>query len=329
MEEKKMAEVRYWKAINSALEEEMERDDRVFLMGEDIGVWGGSFGVTRGLVEKFGEKRVKDTPISETAITGGGIGAAIAGLRPVIEIMFSDFLFVTMDEIVSIAAKWRYVHGSQFPCPLVIRTAMGGYLSAGILHSQCPTVHFFHTPGIKIAVPSTAADAKGLLKTAIRDDNPVLYFEHKGLYGTKGEVPDGDFTIPFGVADVKKDGKDVTIVAISLMVQFSLKVAQELEKEGINAEVIDPRTLEPLDIETILKSVKKTGRAVLVDEANIRGSVTAEIGMQIMENALSALKAPIKRVGAANVPIPCAPVLEKAVLPSVESIKKAVKEVIG
>ncbi len=323
-----MAEIRYWKAINSALEEEMARDERVFLIGEDIGVLGGSFAITKDLLSKFGEKRVRDTPISETAIMGCGVGAAVKGLRPVVEIMFADFLKICMDEISSMAASWRYLNGCQFSVPLTIRAPMGGYLSTGSTHSQCPAAHFLHTPGIKIVVPSTPVDAKGLLKTAIRDDNPVLYLEHKGMYGYRGEVPDGGFTIPFGVADVKRQGKDVTIVAISLMVQYSLRVAAELEKEGVSVEVIDPRTLEPLDIDTIEKSVRKTGRVVLVDEANMRGSVTAEIGMQIMERAWDALKTPIKRVGAASVPIPYAPVLERAVLPSVEGITKAVREVM-
>jgi len=323
-----MGEMLYSEAINSALREEMERDERVFLMGQDIGVYGGVRGITMGLFDKFGPERVRDTPISETAIMGAGAGAALRGMRPVIEIMYADFLYICFDELASIAAKWRYVNGPQFSVPLTIRAPMGGYSAGGPLHSQCPLAPVLHVPGIKIAVPSTPADAKGLLKTAIRDNNPVVYFEHRGLYGTKGEVPDGDFTIPFGTADVKKQGKDVTIVAISLMVQFSLKVAAELEKEGISVEVIDPRTLEPLDIDSIIDSVKKTGRVVLVDEDTLRAGSTAEIGMQIIEKAFSWLKAPIQRVGAANVPIPFAPSLVNAVLPSLESIKKAVKKVL-
>lgn len=323
-----MATLLYSEAINSALSEEMERDERVFLMGEDVGFYGGARGITRGLFDKFGGKRVRDTPLSETAIMGAGAGAALRGMRPVIEIMYSDFLHICFDEL-SYAAKWRYVNGPQFSVPLTIRAPMGGYPGGGgALHSQCPIAPVFHTSGIKIALPSTPADAKGLLKTAIREDNPVVYFEHRYLYGTRGEVPEGDYTIPFGVADVKREGKDVTIVAISLMVQFSLKVADELEKEGISVEVIDPRTIEPLDIDTIIKSVKKTGRVVLVDEDNLRASATAEIGMQIMENAFGSLKAPIQRVGAANVPIPTSPRMVTAVLPSVESIKKAVQQVL-
>jgi pyruvate/2-oxoglutarate/acetoin dehydrogenase E1 component len=323
-----MAQMSYSEAINTALREEMERDERVFLMGEDIGIYGGSRGITMGLYDKFGAERVRDTPISETAIMGAGAGAALRGMRPVIEIMYADFLYICFDELASTAAKWRYVNGPQFSVPLTVRAPMGGYGAGGSLHSQCPLAPVLHVPGLKIAVPYTPADAKGLLKTAIRDNNPVVYFEHRGLYGTRGDVPEGDFTIPFGVADVKRSGKDVTIVAISLMVQFALKVAADLEKEGISIEVIDPRTLEPLDIDTIIKSVKKTGRVVLVDEDTLRAGSTAEIAMQVMENAYSSLKAPIQRVGAANVPIPVAATLVNAVFPSLESIKKAVRDAL-
>jgi len=323
-----MAQMLYTEAINSALREEMERDKRVFLMGEDIGIYGGSRGVTMGLFDKFGPERVRDTPISETAIMGAGAGAALRGMRPVIEIMYADFLYICFDELSSTAAKWRYVNGPQFSVPLTIRAPMGGYGAGGSIHSQCPIAPVLHVPGIKIAVPYTPSDAKGLLKTAIRDNNPVVFFEHRSLYGTRGEVPDGDFTIPFGVADVKREGKDVTIVAISYMVQLSLKAAADLEKEGISVEVIDPRTLEPLDMDTIIKSVKKTGRVVLVDEDTLRAGSTAEIGMQIMENAYRSLKAPIQRVGAANVPIPVAAPLVNVVFPSVDSIKQAVRKAL-
>lgn len=323
-----MAELRMWKAINSAIDEEMKRDERVFTFGEDVARMGGTFGITKGLLDKYGEKRVFDFPISETALVGCAAGAAIAGYRPILEIMFADFLFICMDEISSIAAPWRYIHGPEFSVPLVIRAPMGGGFSAGYVHSQCPVSHFLHVPGVKIVVPSSPADAKGLLKTAVRDDNLVIFFEHKGMYALKGEVPEGDFTIPFGVAEVKREGKNVTVVAISSMVPQALKVADEMEKEGISIEVVDPRTLEPLDIDTIIKSVKKTGRVVLAEEAYMKGGVMAELGMRIVECAHTDLKAPIRRVGAPLVPIPYHPKIEKAVLPSAEHIYKAVMEVI-
>ena len=318
-----MKKIRYYQAMNEALSEEMELDEKVFIIGEDV--QGGVFGVTGQLVDKFGSDRVMDTPISETAIAGATVGSAMAGYRPVADMYYADFMFVAADEILVKAAKWRFAHGGTQQLPLVFMAAMGGYMKAGPEHSQSPEAYYMHTPGLKLIVPSTPYDAKGLLKTAIRDNNPVIYFYHKGLLGMEGEIPEEEYTIPLGQADIKREGTDVTVVAISMMVHMALGVAQELEGK-VSVEVIDPRSLEPLDIDTIVESVKKTGRAIVVDEDISRCGVAAEIGMQIMEKAFDYLDAPIRRVAAANYPIPGG-FLEDAVLPQTKDIKAAIEAV--
>ncbi len=323
-----MREITYAEAIREALREEMKRDERVYIIGEDVGRFGGCFGVTKGLWEEFGDERVKDTPISETAIIGSSVGAAATGMRPVPEIMFCDFMGVAMDEITNQAAKMRYMFGGKVKLPMVVRTPVGGGLSAAAQHSQSLEAWFTHLPGLKVVMPSTPYDAKGLLKAAIRDDNPVIFLEHKMLYGVKGEVPEEEYIVPLGVADVKREGKDITIIATSMMVYKSLEAAKELEKEGISVEVVDPRTLYPLDEERILESVKKTHRAIVVHEAVERSGFGGEIVALIMEKAFEYLDAPVKRVCAKNTPIPFSPPLEKFVIPQVEDIIKAVKEMI-
>ncbi len=320
-----MRELPYVQAINEAIAEEMARDESVFIIGEDV--QASTFFVTRGLVQRFGVDRVMDTPLSETAVAGACVGAAMAGYRPIADLMFADFVFVAGNEILVNAAKWRFMHGGNVSLPLVFLAAMGGGARLGPEHSQSPEAVVMHTPGLKLVVPSTPYDAKGLLKTAVRDNNPVVFFFHKRLLGVRGEVPEEEYTIPFGVADVKREGTDVTVVATAAMVQLTLRVAGELENK-VSVEVIDPRTLEPLDIDTIVSSVKKTGRAVIVDEDTIRCSVGAEIGMQIMEKAFDSLDAPIQRVGAANVPI-ASGYLEQYVLPQAKDILAAIEAVTG
>lgn len=316
-------------ALREALREEMQRDKTVFLLGEDIGrYWGGAFGVTKGLAEEFGDERVRDTPISESAIIGVGVGAAITGMRPVAEIMFGDLSALAMDQICNQAAKIRYMFGGQVTAPLVIRTPFGAGVNIASHHSQSLEAWFMHTPGLYVAVPSTPYDAKGLLKTAIRGTNPVFFVEHKLLYPVKGMVPEEDYTVPFGVADVKREGADVTIFATLYMVHKALAAAEKLSKEGISAEVVDPRTLSPLDKSTILKSVKKTGRIVIVTEDCKTAGVSAEIVAIIAEEALDYLDAPIKRVAEPDTPIPFSPPLEQFVIPDEKSIIKAVKETI-
>ncbi|MEE9556142.1 MAG: alpha-ketoacid dehydrogenase subunit beta [Candidatus Adiutricales bacterium] len=319
-----MREIRYMQALNEALADEMSRDEKVFIIGEDV--TQGSFGVTSGLIDRFGKDRVMDTPLAETAIAGAAVGSSMAGYRPVAEIMFGDFMFVAADEIFLKAAKWRFLHGGLVNLPLVFLMAIGGYIKLGAEHSQCPETHIMHTPGLKLVIPSTPYDAKGLMKTAIRDNNPVIFFYHKLLLGSKGQVPEEDYAIPFGQADIKREGTDVTIVATGLMVSFSLGIAEAMA-EKVSIEVIDPRTLEPLDIDTIVESVKKTGRLVIVDEDTKRCGPGAEIGMQVMENAFDYLDAPIQRVAAANMPIPGG-VMEKYVLPQTDDIVAAVKAVM-
>jgi len=310
-------------ALNEALEEEMRRDDKVFIIGEDV--QGGAFMVTGGLVQKFGPERVMDTPLSETAIAGAAIGAAMAGYRPVCDLMFADFLFACADEVLLKAAKWRFIHGAQMKLPVVFFASIGGYTRSGCEHSQSPEAIVMHTPGLKLVLPSTPYDAKGLLKTAIRDDNPVVFYYHKMHLGIMGEIPEEEYIIPFGVADIKREGKDVTVVATSYMVNLTLDVADNL-KGKVSVEVVDPRTLEPLDIDTIVKSVKKTGRVVIVDEDTRRCSVSSEIGMQIMERAFDALDAPIERVGAKDFPI-AGGEMESCVLPSHQDIADAIERV--
>jgi len=324
-----MREITYRQALNEALAEEMERDPTVFIMGEDVAIYGGAYGVTRGLYERFGEERVRDTAISEAAIVGAGLGAAITGMRPVTEIMYVDFMGLCMDQLNNQVAKIRYMFGGKTKVPLVIRTQGGAGRTLGAHHSQSLESWFIHIPGIKVVMPSVPYDAKGLLKSSIREDNPVLFIEHKMLYNTKGEVPEGEYTLPIGVADVKREGEDVTVVAYSRMMLFALEAAEELEQEGISIEVIDPRTLLPLDIDTIVNSVKKTNRAIIVEEDCRTGGTGAEIGMQIVENAFDYLDAPVVRVAGADVPMPKSPVLEELAIPSKERIIEAVKELVG
>jgi pyruvate/2-oxoglutarate/acetoin dehydrogenase E1 component len=320
-----MREITYQKAINEALHEEMARDDTVFIMGESIcqDLWG----TYEGLVARFGKERIRDTAISEAAIVGAAVGAALAGYRPIADIMFADFLFCAADETINQAATHRFANGGNAMVPMVIKTAIGGYTGGGPMHSQSPEGLVWHRPGLKIAMPSTPYDAKGLLKTAIRDNNPVVYFLHKNLLQTKGEVPEKEYTIPFGVADIKRVGDDVTVVATGYMVKMALDVASELQEKGISVEVVDPRTLEPFDIDTVVASVKKTRRAVIVDEDVSRCGVTSEIGMQLMEKAFGYLDEPVQRVAAANFPIP-AGVLEKYVLPQPEGIVQAITRIM-
>jgi len=320
-----MREIGYIQAMNEALAEEMERDETVFVIGEDV--QAGVFGPTRGLVQKFGPERIMDTPLSETAVAGACVGAAMAGYRPIADFMFADFMFIAANEIINNAAKWHFIHGGKVNLPLVFFACVGGFARVGPEHSQCPESIYMHTPGLKLVLPATPYDAKGLLKTAIRDNNPVVYFYHKRLLGLVGGVPEEEYTVPFGVADVKREGADVTVVATAYMVKLALDVAKELEGK-VSLEVVDPRTLEPLDIETIVSSVKKTGRVVIVDEDTRRCSVSAEIGMQIMEKAFDSLDAPIQRVGARNMPIAGA-FMEQYVLPQPRDIVAAIEVVTG
>jgi pyruvate/2-oxoglutarate/acetoin dehydrogenase E1 component len=323
-----MPKITFVESIRTTLREEMERDSSLMLIGEDIGRYGGIFGVTKGLLEEFGPNRVRATPISESAIIGSALGAAMTGIRTVAELMYVDFTTCAMDQIVNQVAKMRYMSGGKAKIPLVIRTQQGGGRGNAAQHSQSLEALFIHIPGLKVVMPSTPYDARGLLKTAIRDDNPAIFLEHKLLYSTKGDIPDSEYLIPFGKADIKRKGKDATIVAISYMVNEALKAAQHLSEEGIEVEVIDPRTLVPLDLETILQSVRKTNRIVVVHEGCKRGGIGAEIACNIMEAAFDFLDAPIERVGALNVPIPYSKPLETFVIPSEESIIRGVKKVL-
>lgn len=310
-----MREITYREAVREALAEEMRRDERVFLLGEDIAdPFGGSYKVTLGLTDEFGTGRVRNTPLSEAAIVGAALGAALTGLRPVAEIMYVDFVTLAMDQIVNQAAKIRYMSGGQTAVPLVIRTQGGPGRSSAAQHAQSLEAWFLHVPGLFVVMPSTAYDAKGLLKSAIREDNPVIFIEHKLLYNQKGPVPEESYTIPLGVAEVKREGDDVSIVATSLAVWRALDAAEELAAIDISAEVIDPRTLFPLNLDTILESVKKTGRLVLVHEAVERGGFGAEVAAQVGSLAFDYLDAPIQRVAAPSVPMPFAPGLEKRVM---------------
>ena len=321
--------ISYTEAIREALDEELQRDDRVFIMGEDVGAFGGLWQTCAGLQQKYGRRRVINTPISEALIAGAGVGAAIVGLRPVVDLMFADFVSVAMDEIFNKAAKWRYMHGGLFTVPLVIRAASGAAGGAGAEHSQCPEGLFLGAAGLYVLTPSTPADAKGLLKSAIRDDNPVLFIEHKMLYYTSGPVPDGDYLVPIGKADVKREGTDVTVVAWSNMVLKALEAAEALAAEGISVEVIDPRGTRPLDIDTILKSVEKTGRLVTAHEAPTIGGPGSEVAATVAEKALDLLAAPIVRVGPPDTPIPQSLMLEQLWVPSTANIVAAVKKVVA
>jgi len=324
-----MRRITYRDALREALREEMLRDETVFVLGEDVGrYWEGAFRVTKGLAEEFGDERVRDTPISESAIIGVAAGAAITGMRPVAEIMFGDLSALAMDQIANQVAKMRYMFGGQAKVPVVIRTPFGAGVNIASHHSQSLEAWFMHVPGLKIAMPSTPYDAKGLLKTAIRGDDPVMFFEHKLLYPVEGEIPQEEYTIPFGVADVKREGQDITIVATLYMVHKALSAAEILAKEGIDAEVVDPRTLVPLDKQAIVDSVKKTGRIAIVTEDCKTAGVSAEIAAVVAEEALDYLDAPIKRVAEPDTPIPFSPPLEQFVIPNEKSIIKAVKEIV-
>ncbi len=323
-----MAIITYREAVKRALDEEMARDENVIFFGEDVGVAGGVFKVTPGLYEKYGGIRVRDTPISENAIIGAGIGAAVTGLRPVVELMFADFAAVTLDQIINQAAKFRYMSGGQLKVPLTIRAAQGGGAGFASQHSQCVETWFMHAPGLKVVVPSNPADVLGLLKTAIRDDNPVVFLEHKNQYAEKGEVPDGEHIIPFGVANIVREGKDVTIIATQKMVAVAMSAAEELAKEGISCEVIDPRTLVPLDIETITTSVKKTGRLVTVEEAPHAGGWGAEVVTRITDNAIWSLEAPVVRVTLEGALIPFSQPLEDYVIPNKGRVVTAIHRML-
>ncbi|WP_299028617.1 alpha-ketoacid dehydrogenase subunit beta [uncultured Thermanaerothrix sp.] len=323
-----MARITMREAISQALWEEMERDPKVFIMGEEVGVWGGTYAVTRGFYDHFGPDRVRDTPISEAAIVGAAIGAALVGLRPVAEIMTINFAFVAMDHIVNEAAKFHYMFGGQMVVPLVIRTVSGGGRQLGATHSQTPDAIFAHFPGLKVVAPGTPADAKGLLKAAIRCDDPVFFIEHATLYQLRGEVPEGDFTIPIGQSKVQREGRDVTIVTYSKMLDTSLKAAEELTREGIEVEVVDLRTLRPLDMKPVLESVKKTNRAVIVEEGWKSYGVGAEVAARIYEEAFDFLDAPVKRVAQVEVPLPYNRTLEQMALPQVKDVVQAVREVL-
>ncbi|KIY20571.1 MULTISPECIES: alpha-ketoacid dehydrogenase subunit beta [Mesobacillus] len=325
-----MREITFLEAVREAMSQEMRQNQDVFILGEDIGVYGGAFGVTRGMIEEFGPERVRNTPISESAIAGAAIGSALTGMRPILELQFSDFITISMDQMVNQAAKLRYMYGGKGKVPMVLRTPAGSGTGAAAQHSQSLEAWMTHIPGLKVVQPSTAYDVKGLLKAAIDDDNPVIFYEHKLLYKTKGEVPEEQYSIPLGKADVKREGTDVTIVATAIMVHKALEAAVELEKEGISVEVVDPRTLVPLDTETIIESVKKTSRLVVVHEAVKRGGYGGEIASAIAESdAFDYLDAPIKRVGGKAVPIPYSPKLEKAAVPQVPDIIEAVKETLN
>jgi len=328
LRKKEVPEITFVESLRMTLREEMERDPSLMLIGEDIGRYGGIFGVTKGLLEEFGPQRVRSTPISESAIIGSALGAAMTGIRTVAEIMYVDFATCAMDQIVNQVAKIRYMSGGKVKVPLVIRTQGGGGRGNAAQHSQSLEALFFHIPGLKIVMPSTPYDARGLLKTAIRDDNPVMFIEHKLLYATKGFVSEDEYLIPFGQADIKRKGKDVTVIAISYMVTKALKAADQLTGDGIELEVIDLRTLVPLDLETLLQSVRKTNRVVIVHEGCRRGGIGADIACTIVEETFDFLDAPIQRVGALNVPIPYSEPLEKAVIPDEEDIIEAVKKVL-
>lgn len=323
-----MARITMREAISQALWEEMERDPKVFIMGEEVGVWGGTYAVTKGFYDHFGPERVKDTPISESAIIGGAIGAALTGLRPVAELMTINFAFSAMDHIVNEAAKLHYMFGGQMILPMVIRTVSGGGRQLGATHSQTPDAIFAHFPGLKVVAPGTPADAKGLLKSAIRSNDPILFIEHATLYQTKGDVPDGDYTVPIGESKVQRLGKDVTIITYSKMLKLSMKAAEELAGEGIEAEVVDLRSLRPLDMGPVIESFKKTNRAVVAEEGWKSFGVGAEVAARIYEEAFDYIDAPIKRVAQAEVPLPYNKALEQLALPQVADIVKAVKEVL-
>lgn len=324
-----MRKITYAEAIREALRQEMKRDENIFLIGEDIGIYGGAFGVTCGLINEFGEERVRDTPISELAIVGTSLGAAITGMRPIAEIMFMDFTTLAMEQIVNQAAKMKYMFGGKAKIPMVIRTPAGSGTGAAAQHSQSLEAWFTHVPGLKVVMPSTPYDAKGLLISSIRDDNPVIFIEHKLLYKISGEVPEEEYEIPLGVADIKREGEDLTIIATSIMVQRAISASKELKKEGISVEILDPRTLKPYDKKTIIESIKKTGKVIIVHEACKTSGFGAEIAAMISESeSFDYLDAPIRRLGGLDIPIPYNRNLEKHAVPQTEDIINATKELI-
>jgi pyruvate dehydrogenase E1 component beta subunit len=320
-----MAELAIRDALREAIRERMLADERVFVMGEDVGAYGGSYGVTKGLLEEFGPERIRDTPISELAFVGAGIGAAIGGLRPVVEIMTINFSFLAMDQVINSASKIHYMFGGQVSVPLIIRMASGAGLSTGAQHSHSLEGWFAHIPGLKVVCPSNAADAKGLLRTAFEDGNPIIFIENTGLYGLRGEVPEGDYQVPFGQARIAREGADVTLIGYSGSVPQALGAAEQLARDEIEAEVIDLRTLRPLDTEAVIDSVKKTNRAVVVEHAWRLGGFGAELAALIQEQAFDHLDAPVARVAGAEVPMPYSFELEKAALPSESQVVEAVQ----
>ncbi len=321
-------QLQYRQALNEALHEEMARDQSVCVLGEDIGSYGSPFKITEGLYQRFGEKRVRDTPISEAGFCGLAVGAAMTGLRPVVEVLYVDFVTLAMDQIVNQAAKARYMFGGKARVPMVVRAQGGGGRGNAAQHSQSLEMWFVHTPGLVVIQPATPYDAKGLLKAAVRSDDPVIFLEHKLLYNTTGPVPEGEYLVPIGQADVKRTGDDVTIVATSRMVLLALNAAQELAQQGIEAEVIDPRTLKPLDIETIVRSVQKTGRLVVVNEGHLTGGFTAEVAARVQREAFDWLDAPIMQVATEDVPLPYAGLLELEALPKEQDIINAVQSIV-
>lgn len=323
-----MAQIQYREALKSAMREEMQRDDRVFIMGEEVGVWGGSYAVTRGLYDEFGDKRVRDTPIAETAIIGAAIGAAMGGLRPIAELMTINFSLVAIDQIVNHAAKIHYMFGGQFNVPVVIRTPAGwGQLAA--THSQSFEAWYASLPGLVVAMPGTPYDAKGMLKHAIRTENPVMFIEHSRLYGVTGDVPDEEYIVPFGKSDIKRAGKDVTLVTYSRMLHVSLAAAEKLAADGIEVEVVDLRTLRPLDLEPVFESVRKTHRAIVVEEDWVTAGMGAEIAARVSKDTFDYLDAPVERVGAIEVPLPYAKNLEALALPEEKTVIDAVKAMVA
>jgi pyruvate dehydrogenase E1 component beta subunit len=323
-----MSRITMREAISQAMWEEMERDPNVFILGEEVGVWGGSYAVTKGFYDHFGGERVRDTPIAESAIIGAAIGSAMTGLRPIAELMTINFAFAAMDHIVNEAAKLHYMFGGQFMLPLVIRAVTGGGRQLGATHSQTPDTVFAHFPGLKVVSPGTPEDAKGLLKSAIRSNDPVLFLEHATLYQLRGEVPDGDYVIPIGKSRLQRPGKDVTIVTYSKGLEISMKAADELAKEGIEAEIVDLRSLRPLDMDPVIESFKKTNRAVIVEEGWKSFGVGAEISSRIYEQAFDYVDAPLRRVAQKEVPLPYNRALEQSALPQVADVVAAVKEVL-
>jgi pyruvate dehydrogenase E1 component beta subunit len=321
-----MANITCRDALNQALHEEMERDDSTLILGEDVGLYEGSFKVSRGLLARFGDNRVIDTPISEAGIVGFACGAAMTGLRPIVELMTINFGILAMDQIMNHVAISRYMFGGQVKVPLTIRAPGGAGNQLGAQHSHSLEAMFLHCPGLRVVVPSVPADAKGLLKSAIRSDDPVIFIEHEGLYGTKGEVPDGEYSIPLGVADIKRKGKDVTLIALSRMVYVCLKAAEKLAEEGIDAEVLDLRCLNPLDMPTVLESVSRTRRAVTVEECWLTGGWGGEIAARVMEQIFDELDGPVLRVGVADVPMPYNKKLEQAAIPAVANVVERVRE---